>query len=367
VARQRLIVRNEYIMFLRANNLSVLMAVLLVLSGCVAKSDYLREEAVADALRRNVADLKMENQGLRERINGLQKNIAALQDEISDLRAVNENLTTERNVLNVRLNSLRTEMNRAIQELQNRHTELEGDKQMLEESIALLKTSKYELMNRKSELEAEKLILEENLATLKKTNEELSNRNIELENDKQTLEESLTLLKESKEEENLTPPDDSKEEETSIVSGTYDDLTAEMKGEIEQGQIAITELLEKLTMNIQDKILFDPGRAEIKPSGLSVLKRIVKILMTVTDKLIRVEGHTDNVPIKGALSKKYPTNWEFSAARALNVTRYLEKEGIDPSLISAAAFGEHQPAVDNDTPEGRAKNRRIAIILLPMK
>lgn len=354
-------------MLLRSNLLSALVVALLVLSGCVAKSDYLREEAVADALRRNAAELKMENQGLRERINGLQKNVTALQDEMSDLRAANENLTTERNVLNVRLNSLRTEMSRAIEELHNRHTELEGDKQMLEESIALLKRSKYELMNRKTELEAEKLILEENLATLKKTHEALRNRNIELENDKQTLEESLTLLKESKEEENQTPPDDSKEEEAGSVSGTYDALTAEMKGEIEQGHITITELPGKLTVNIQEKILFDPGRAEIKPNGLPMLKRIVKILMTVTDKLIRVEGHTDNVPIKGALSKKYPTNWEFSAARALNVTRYLEKEGVDPSIISASAFGEHQTAVENDTPEGRAKNRRISIVLLPMQ
>ena len=120
-------------------------------------------------------------------------------------------------------------------------------------------------------------------------------------------------------------------------------------------------------MDVLDKILFDSGQTEIRPEGLAVLKRVVEILMTVTDKVIRVEGHTDNIPIAGALAKRYPTNWELSAARALNVTRYLEKEGIDPSMLSAAAFGEYQPIAENDTPEGRAKNRRIAIILLPMK
>jgi chemotaxis protein MotB len=140
-----------------------------------------------------------------------------------------------------------------------------------------------------------------------------------------------------------------------------------MKGEIEQGQIAITELQGKLTVDVLDKILFDSGHAEIKPEGLAVLKRVVEILMTVTDRVIRIEGHTDNIPIAGALAKRYPTNWELSAARALNVTRYLEKEGIDPSILSAAAFGEYQPVAENDTPGGRAKNRRIAIILLPMK
>ena len=87
--------------------------------------------------------------------------------------------------------------------------------------------------------------------------------------------------------------------------------------------------------------------------------------MTVTDKMIRIEGHTDNIPIGGNLAKRYPTNWELSAARALNVTHYLEKEGIDPAILSAATFGECQPVADNNTPEGRAKNRPIAIILLP--
>ena len=138
-----------------------------------------------------------------------------------------------------------------------------------------------------------------------------------------------------------------------------------MKEEIEQGQIVITELKGKLTVDVVDKILFDSGQAEIKPEGLAVLKRVVDILITVTDKTIRVEGHTDNVPIKGALAKRYPTNWELSAARAITVTRYLEKEGLDPALLSAAAFGEYQPVADNETAEGRAKNRRIAIILLP--
>jgi len=118
-------------------------------------------------------------------------------------------------------------------------------------------------------------------------------------------------------------------------------------------------------VDVVDKILFDSGRAEVKPEGLDVLKRVVEILITVTDKIIRVEGHTDNVPIAGTLAKRYPTNWELSAARAINITRYLEKEGLDPALLSAAAFGEYQPVADNETPEGRAKNRRIAIILLP--
>jgi chemotaxis protein MotB len=279
-------------MFHRFLGLLAVVAALLVLGGCVAKSDYLRKQAEADALNRNVAALTAENQGLRERISGIEERFNGLQAE-------KERLTTERNDLDARLNTLKEETNRTIEEQRNRNTELEGDKQMLGESIALLKKSK--------------------------------------------------------------------EAEVKTVSKTYEELLSEMKDEIEQGQIAITELQGKLTVDVLDKILFDSGHAEIKPEGLAVLKRVVEILMTVTDRVIRIEGHTDNIPIAGALAKRYPTNWELSAARALNVTRYLEKEGIDPSILSAAAFGEYQPVAENDTPGGRAKNRRIAIILLPMK
>jgi chemotaxis protein MotB len=284
-------------MFQRSLGLLAVIAAFLVLGGCVAKSDYLRKQAEAEALRHDLETLTTENQGLQQKTSGLQESIRGLQESISGLHAAKENLTAERNGLDARLNTLSEDTNRTIEELRNRNTELEGDMQMLGESIALLKRSK--------------------------------------------------------------------EAEVKTVSKTYEELLAEMKGEIEQGQIAITELQGKLTVDVVDRILFDSGQAEVKPKGLAVLKRVVEILMTVTDKVIRIEGHTDNIPIAGTLAKRYPTNWELSAARALNVTRYLEKEGIDPAVLSAAAFGEYRPVAQNDIPEGRAKNRRIAIILLP--
>jgi chemotaxis protein MotB len=85
----------------------------------------------------------------------------------------------------------------------------------------------------------------------------------------------------------------------------------------------------------------------------------------VDDKAIRIEGHTDAIPISGSLAQRYPTNWELSAARAINVARYLQKEAINPALLSAAGFGEFKPVADNATVEGRAKNRRIEIVLVP--
>jgi len=156
-----------------------------------------------------------------------------------------------------------------------------------------------------------------------------------------------------------------KSKEVEAASQTYKELLQEMKGEIAQGQVTITELKGKLTMDVVDKILFASGESAVKKEGLAVLKRVVKILKNVKDKNIRIEGHTDNVKITSRLAKVYPTNWELSAARAINVSKYLQHQGIDPKILSATAFSEYQPLADNSTAEGRAKNRRIAIILLP--
>jgi len=165
--------------------------------------------------------------------------------------------------------------------------------------------------------------------------------------------------------ENISSIKKAKEDEVKAASKTYEALMEEMKGEIAQGQVTITELKGKLTLDVVDSILFDSGEAEVKPNGLAVLQRVIEILKGVKDKLIRVEGHTDNIKIGSALVGKYPTNWELSAIRALNVTRYLEKQGIDPNLLAAVAYGEYKPVADNTTDKGRARNRRIAITLQP--
>ena len=156
-----------------------------------------------------------------------------------------------------------------------------------------------------------------------------------------------------------------REEKVKELSSTYEQLVDKMKGEIAKGHVTISELKGRLTVNMVDAILFDSGRAEIKPDGLVVLGKVIEILKSVDDKAIRIEGHTDAIPISGSLAQRYPTNWELSAARAINVARYLQKQAINPAHLSAAGFGEFKPVADNATLEGRAKNRRIEIVLQP--
>ena len=147
---------------------------------------------------------------------------------------------------------------------------------------------------------------------------------------------------------------------------SYEDLQAGLKSEIAAGEIKITQLQGKLTVNLVDRILFDSGKAEIKADGRTVLDKVGSILNTVTDKNIRIEGHTDNKPITGDLLAKYPSNWELSTTRATAVARYLQDHAkVDPARLVAAGFGEFHPIAPNDTAESRALNRRIEIVLVP--
>jgi chemotaxis protein MotB len=158
-----------------------------------------------------------------------------------------------------------------------------------------------------------------------------------------------------------------KEEEISKLKETYDKLTADLNSEVKKGEVTITQLQNKLSVNLVEKILFNSGEAEIKKEGLEVLKKVGDILKKVDGKEIRIEGHTDNIPIGGELKNKYPSNWHLSTARAINVAIYLEYGvGIVPETLSVAGYSSYRPIADNKTPQGRAQNRRIEIVLVPM-
>jgi chemotaxis protein MotB len=157
-----------------------------------------------------------------------------------------------------------------------------------------------------------------------------------------------------------------KDAEINRLKGTYEDLVKDLKGEIEKGEIKVTQIQNKLSVNLVEKVLFDSGKAEVKTQGKDVLKKVGNILKGVKDKEIRIEGYTDDVPIGGALKQRFPTNWELSTQRATNVLRFLQDEaGVDGARLSAVGYGEFRPIADNKTPEGRAENRRIEIVLIP--
>jgi len=143
-------------------------------------------------------------------------------------------------------------------------------------------------------------------------------------------------------------------------STDYEQLATSLKGEIEAGRVEVSELRGRMAVKMKDRILFASGSATIGKDGKDSLRAVAAALRQIQGKVIRVEGHTDNVPTGGGA---FPTNWELSSARALAVVRFLQEEGMDPTRLAAAGYGEFQPVAPNDTPEGRSQNRRIEIVL----
>jgi chemotaxis protein MotB len=123
---------------------------------------------------------------------------------------------------------------------------------------------------------------------------------------------------------------------------------------------------QQLVLQLSDQILFASGRAVLKPQGLEVLRDLGKMLSErMGDLQVQIGGHTDNIPV-GGVSGPLADNWGLSAARAVNVVRFFEQElGVDAKRLSAVGYAEHHPVGDNATAEGRAKNRRIEIVILP--
>lgn len=203
------------------------------------------------------------------------------------------------------------------------------------------------------------------IAPLKISVQELQQKNQELEFYVEQLEKKNAELS-AQLEAKIKEISAEKEQEIIKLKTTYEDLLTEMKEQIEKGEITITQLADQLKVNIVDRIIFPSGEAELTLEGIKVMQRVGNILKETSDKIIKVQGHTDNVPIHPNLQKQFPTNWELSAARAINVVRFLhEKVGIDAKKLEAAGYGEFHPIATNATPKGRAQNRRIEILLIP--
>ena len=180
----------------------------------------------------------------------------------------------------------------------------------------------------------------------------------------EALQNSLTGKQSVKDLENL---DDIKVD-IEKDSNKYEDLAKKLNEIIEKNSltevIKIREEDRGIVLQVDESILFDPGKAEIKEGSIDILNTISKIIEE-TDNDIVAEGHTDNVPINTA---KYKSNWELSTARAMNIVKYfIENKNISPTRLSVKGYGEYNPIAPNDTPENRTKNRRVDILIVEQK
>ena len=140
------------------------------------------------------------------------------------------------------------------------------------------------------------------------------------------------------------------------------DLLKALQPEISKGTVSVNQSGDALTINLASSLLFDSGQDQLKAGGTDALKRVGVVLKDFPDKQVHVAGYTDNVAIAGALQKKFPSNKELSDARAYSAARALRDGGVSTNL-SAAGHGDSNPIASNNTPDGRAKNRRVEVIV----
>ncbi len=138
-------------------------------------------------------------------------------------------------------------------------------------------------------------------------------------------------------------------------------ITSAMAPLVQTGQVRLTQLPHGLAVEINASVLFAPGQATLHQlESIAALEAVAKLL-AVAHQEIRVEGHTDHVPIA---SPVFPSNWELSSARASSVVRLFIATGIAPARLAAVGYADHKPVESNDTPEGRSRNRRVTLMIL---
>jgi chemotaxis protein MotB len=228
---------------------------------------------------------------------------------------------------------------------QGTYDKLEADKNQqiagLLEQRGSLETQVQALQSEKTALERAKLGIEQDKGSLEQQQADLRRQIEALEQQKAQL-ESASKQKASQ----------------------YDSLIQNLNEEVKKGQLQVRQYKDMLTVDVAEQLLFDSGRADLKESGKAVLKKVGEALKGYEDKVIRVVGHTDNVPITKGLQKRFASNWELSVARATTVVRFLQEVGVPPERMIASGRAEYQPIAENDDADGRRKNRRTEITLV---
>ena len=375
-----------------------------------AKNRALELESTISMKDKGLSVFEEKLQDLEKQIGEEKRTKAALETELSARISVEKELQEKLKSSQSRITYLENEIAKgkdAMKGLQHQFSEFRREKAFTETKMGQLKSSYdanlvelkrakdhiSELTNsismkdqRLSEFEAKLHNLEKQFQKEKKTNEalraELSSRDAVAKELKGKLKSSQSrvlyledeIAKGGNELKNLQRhlsevkgEKDMAETKIGQLKSTYEELVSHLKKQIENQEVAIKAFEEKISVTFVDRIVFELGKSKISPEGREILGKIGKTLKDVRGKLIRVVGHTDNVPILPGYHYKFPSNWELSAARAASVVNYLQKDlGLDPTNLEAVGRSFYEPIASNETNEGRAQNRRVNIIIAPM-
>jgi len=287
----------------------------------------------------------------KQKFSELQEEYFTAKDRLSTLEEVNDSLQNVILLNKVKLGKLETELNACKKDYDN----LQKLFASTERAYKNLQAS-YDALSKKSSaaLEAQSIKTRDLIRQLEQKEQKLNEEKEKLEKLKRELDERSARIGEL--EQVLAKKD-------SILNAVQASLTASLDEFKQQGlQVHMKDGL--LYVSMQNKLLFDSGSWKLKGQGISAIKKLSQVLAANPDIEITIEGHTDNVPYHG--NAYIQDNWDLSVKRATTVVRELLKnDAIDPKRLIAAGRSKYHPVAPNTTPEGRAKNRRIEVILIP--
>ena len=287
------------------------------------------EKSLAEARQEKTAtsaDLQQQIQGLEDRLAQREQDISTSRNEIENLQQTISGLNSQ---------------------LQGSKTQLEGLSQQMavkEKELGEMTAARQKLISQVDLLKAE--------------NQRLDQKALALENQLAQSREHLSSVSQAVAD---------KEGQLKTIAAAQQQLEKQLQQQIQEKDLQISALEDKLKIQLLDKILFDPGNAVITPRGREVLKNLAAELKKLEGIQISVEGHTDDQPLSAEARAVYHDNLGLSVARAAAVSRTIRMLGVDPRLISAAGYAMYKPIAGNETPEGQQLNRRVEIILIPQR
>ncbi len=352
--------------------LSVLLAIGLV--GAIGFIFYLQTGPFQE--------ISEQNRQLKAEVERLQTTLNETKDELGGKIHLTEALQTEKSGLEIALASLKEEKAATSEDLGGKIQNLEQQIMQQNETIETLrsktanlhqtltglKSSKAELSRKADDLNRRLTISRQQLETVSKALEskdkkltqmavsrrELEKRTGYLQEEKDTLNDQLQSVRQAMVE---------KEERIANLKETHGNLARQLDKQIQQKELRISELKDRLNIQLLDKVLFNPGNAVIISGGRKVLQDLAVGLKQIKDVQISVEGHSDKLPLSKASREVYHDNLGLSTARAAAVARMLRTMGVGPERLSASGYSMYRPIAGNETPEGRELNRRVEIVL----
>ena len=324
-----------------------------------------RQAAEVAGLQSALTKAKKTRDSVADRLEGVASQLTNSEIDIARERVKIARL--EANLAGVRKES-ESKLEASESKLKESESKLEASESKLKESESKLEASESKLKKSEADSARERKKAARLVAEMDQLRSALAGESSTAEANRNKLAKARALLNASEEGrrtalERARSTSQKARQEALRAKRLEDSLTALSK-KYKNQLITLSKKKGTLQLNIVDRLLFGAGSAQIKEGDLEAIDGIASAIKGQPGQAARVEGHTDNVPISGNLARYYPTNWELSSARAIAVVRRLEAQGVSPGRLSAAGYSFHRPAADNGTDEGRARNRRIEILMI---